>query len=88
MNFTPEQIAALEEWLIDRPPIVRELAYKYPPGTRFECGDEILWLVSYGEDGSVGVSHINPMEDYETAVATKQNLCGDCLSTYVLPDIY
>lgn len=84
MHLDPDQIAALEEWLADRPPIIRELAYKYPPGTRFQRDGGIYWLVSYMEDGGIGVSQINPVDDYEGAVATKQEVCASCLENFHL----
>jgi len=70
---------ALEAWLATRPPAVKQLARKYPPGTRFVIHGEIQYVVAYNEDGSLSVSSINPSADYKGAVATRKALCACCL---------
>lgn len=67
-----------EQWLAGRPEKVREMGCRYPPGTKFKIHGKIVWLVSYCEDGTVMVSETNPSEAYETAIATRQPICGCC----------
>lgn len=78
--MTADQSTALEEWLEGRPEIIKTLARKYPPGTRVDCRGTIMWVISYGEDGSLGVTPVDPNTDYEGAIRTKVNICASCLS--------
>lgn len=81
------------EWLALKPPAVRALAAKYPPGTRFQGHDgATLYAISYDEhqDGAVtlGVTAIDPAKDYAGAVAGKKPICSCCmakLDTLLLP---
>ena len=68
-----------EKWLSNRPPIIRELFEKFPPGTRFQDGDKILHVVGYSEDGGILVSATDPSVDYKKAVRTTQRICPSCL---------
>lgn len=54
--MTPEQKAVLDEWLADRPQVIRDLAYAYPPScyTITATGQHAV-LYSYDEDGTVTV---------------------------------
>lgn len=69
----------LQKWLEGRPPVIRELAKRFPPGSyiRDHVGTK-LWVCSYGEDGSVKVSETNPGEDYEKAMLTRKTMCACC----------
>lgn len=67
----------LKEWLKDRPFVVRRLANRYPPGSMI--GDK--YVVSYNENGTVGVSSTNPAEDYEQAVDTREYVCPTCVDS-------
>ena len=70
---------ALESWLAGRPLIVQMMARKFPPGSHVHDHDGTkLWVVSYNEDGSLGVSETNPAEDYGKAVGTRKTLCACC----------
>ena len=40
---------------------------------------KILHVVSYGEDGSIGVSETDPFENYKKAVSERQPVCSCCL---------
>ena len=60
---TPEIIAAVDEWLADRPEIVRETAAKVPPWNLYRLSDPVesnlgqyVRIVAYAEDGTVRVS--------------------------------
>lgn len=56
----------LEKWLESRPQVIKDLAVKYPPGTQIDG----RYLVSYNEDGTLGMSWFNPAVDYDMAVLT------------------
>lgn len=54
-----------EDWLKTRPAIIQKLARAYPPGDYkmapdapygYTCGDSIVTLVAYNENGNVRVS--------------------------------
>lgn len=56
---------ALEQWLIGRPQIIKDLARKYPPGEYrikegapygYTCPGTIVYLVSYNEGGEIRVA--------------------------------
>lgn len=47
--------AELEEWLKDRPQIIRDLARKYPPGSGWLLNGQPCEIYSYYEDGTVSV---------------------------------
>lgn len=79
--MNPEQKEKLDKWLEGRPPIIKELCYRFPPGTRFEIEGVINYVVSYNEDGSVGVSIIDPRKNYELATSIRQIICAECLPT-------
>ena len=68
-----------ERWLNSRPPIIRELANRFPPGFSFEKEGKTLYIVAYVEDGGIEVSEINPDEDYDNAVNTRSYVCPECL---------
>lgn len=82
-NLEAMMKAAMDAWLATKPAAIKELAKKYPPGTKFRCHGKILHAVSYNEypDGtaSLGVTEIDPSEDYARAVATRQTVCKCCL---------
>ncbi len=70
----------LEEWLKGRPPVVQELARKFPPGSFITDHNGVkLWVVAYNEDGSLAVSETNPGENYQKAVATRKPVCACCI---------
>ncbi len=75
--------AMYEEWLKSRPPAVRALAEKYPPGTAFLIHGQPMYVFSYGEykDGTTGifVTPVWPGEDYEQAMEQRQPICACCL---------
>ena len=72
--------AEFEKWLEGRPEIVKELALKFPPGTRIIGHDaRVMHVVSYDESGGLGVSAVNPFEDYDGALASREMLCKCCL---------
>lgn len=55
--MTPGQKQALDEWLADRPQVIKDLAYATPPGcyTLNDTGQHAV-LYSYDEDGTVTVN--------------------------------
>jgi hypothetical protein len=72
--------AALQQWLLDRPYIIRQLASKYPPGASLQIDGITHYVVSYFEDGSLGVSEIDPTDDYDRAIRESHMLCKDCVA--------
>lgn len=69
----------LQEWLKGRPPIIHELAAKFPPGSIVSIDGADHWVISYEENGSLGVSNIDPRIDYHSAVALRVYICAECL---------
>jgi hypothetical protein len=63
------------KWLLSRPPHVRAVAEKFPPGTQAVIDGQAVWLVSYVETQSGGVmlrfSATNPAEDYDGAITSE-----------------
>ena len=74
-----EQKSMWEEWLATRPEVVRQMARRYPPGTKFRIHDEVMHVMSYEESGGLSVTATDPAEDYEKAVAERQPLCKCCV---------
>lgn len=73
-------VNALEEWLKDRPQVVKDMARKFPPGSFITDHNGVkLWVVAYNEDGGLSVSETNPGEDYKKAVATRKQVCACCI---------
>lgn len=55
---TKEQLAAWEEWLADRPPVIQDLARRFPPWAWFRLKDEparlyVYHAVAFFEDGTL-----------------------------------
>ena len=71
--------SSYEEWLATRTKIVQELAERFPPGTIFLTKGTMMYVVSYYEDGGLGISSIDPFEDYEKSFDERQYICSDCL---------
>jgi hypothetical protein len=67
-----------DEWLNSRPPVIRELVCRFPPGISFKREGKTFYVVGYVEDGGLEISDINPAEDYGNAVATKIYFCPKC----------
>jgi len=72
----------MEDWLKTRPKIIQELAKKYPPGIRLLSPDGEVFVLSYWENGSLSVSRIDPSEQYDAAVATRFNICANCIEQF------
>ena len=79
--FNPQVNSAWEFWLASRPPIIRKLAKKFPPGIHIykKKGAKPLFVVAYCEDGGIEVSKTDPRVDYPTAVHTRFKICAKCL---------
>jgi len=63
-------ISDWDKWLEGKPEIIRKMAKISPPGTTIEIEGETTYVVSYNEDGSYGVSLVNPKDNYERACET------------------
>lgn len=74
-----QQALEFESWLEGRPETIKQLARKFPPGTVIESNGERLYVISYDEDGGIGVSLIDPSEDYDGAVQSRKNICKCCI---------
>ena len=75
---------ALRDWIEARPPNVRAVARRYPPGSTLDVDGRTAYVLSYEEykDGSVGlgVSYLDPRFDYNRAMALKFHICACCLT--------
>jgi hypothetical protein len=82
----PERRAAVVAWLEERPPSIRALVRRFPPGTRFVVPGKPspAYVMSYGE-GETGdatglfLTDIDPSEDYDEAFASRYFVCVDHL---------
>lgn len=80
--MTDEQTKLYEQWFSERPPHVQEMIKKYPPGKyvvrqgapyAISCPGTIVEIVSYGEDGEVGVT-IKPENKLPEAIEHEKRL--------------
>lgn len=69
VEWTPEQRAAWDEWLSDRPQVIKDLAEKYPPYNLYRMGNHRVTLYSYSEDGTVTV---NVTGEYNRVLFSRQ----------------
>jgi len=69
----------LEKWLDGRPEIIKQMATKYPPGSHLTVDGKTAWVVSFDEAGSIGLSFINPFQNYDEAMNNIFKICGKCL---------
>lgn len=74
-----EKMLQWRQWLLTRPPIIQELARKYPPHLRFNLHGRIMHVMGYNEDGGLILTPINPEVNYEEAIAKREPLCPCCL---------
>ena len=64
--------ARLRRWATGRPRAVRRLARRFPPGCELcGAGCKPVFVVSYADDGRLGVSLTNPNVDYEGAMKSR-----------------
>lgn len=56
-SWTPEKLDAWKDWLKDRPPIILELAEKFPPNKLFRLGSSghRVFVYSYEENNTLTV---------------------------------
>lgn len=66
----------LVDWLKTRPKIIQDMVTKYPPGSIIND----RYIISYCENGSLGVSKIDPTKDYEAAINAREYICTSCVS--------
>lgn len=74
-----KQKKLFKEWLKTEPKVIQDLARKFPPGTVLRSHGKTLYVMSYYEDGGLGVSNIDPSEDYERAMDEKVYACKCCI---------
>lgn len=76
MTTEPE---SLEAWLATRPPVVQDLARRFPPGTVMQTNQGRAWVIAYCDDGGIELTHIDPSTNYEQAVAERFYVCPSCI---------
>lgn len=77
--MTAEMQARFEKWLESRPPVVRELARRYPPGTKFDRHGKTFHVIAYTDQGGLMVTEIDPAIDYAQALFSRRAICKCCL---------
>lgn len=79
MKLSPEKLKEYEEWIESEPRSneAKELLRKYFPGESFNLK---LYLLGVTEDGGLLLSPIYPGADYEGAMASKIEICKDCIN--------
>jgi hypothetical protein len=86
----PEKRKAALAWVESRPPEIRALIHRFPPGTTIRIDGKDAFVVSYasmkpnpdGEKPGPGMyfSSTNPAEDYQGALASRFFVCGEHLA--------
>jgi hypothetical protein len=70
------------EWFEGRPPKVRALFRRFPPGSTFSLDGRTAYVISVAEttdEPGMLLSYIDPAEDYDKAVASRFFVCGEHL---------
>jgi hypothetical protein len=67
-----------QKWLATLPKDVRQIARRYPLGTKFRIHGKLVYVISYEEGGGLSIAATNPADDYEKAVAERQPICECC----------
>ncbi len=78
---------AMKDWLDTRPPAIQVLAEQFPPGSLVLMYGNVFYIVGYTENNSGNdliISTLNPFDDYEKAVETRQYVCADCVKRMTL----
>lgn len=71
--------AALEKWLEGRPEVVKKMARRYPPGTRFLLHGKIMHVIAYSESGGLSVTPVDPDKNWDKAVKKRRPVCACCV---------
>lgn len=74
----PERRQAAIDWVESRPPAVRDLCHRIPPGSVVVVEGKPAYVVSYAEGKEPGIflSRTDPRLDHETAFASRFFVCG------------
>lgn len=68
----------LQEWLQDKPQIIKDLATKFPPGTMIVIPDRGEYhVVGWNEGNAIIVSRVDPFQDYDRAIENVEYICAD-----------
>jgi hypothetical protein len=76
-----------EAWLSTKPPLVREVARKFPPGSHAEIHGRTYWVIAYAQTADptkvlLRFTPVNPNMDYEGAMAAEPiYICADHFAT-------
>lgn len=66
---------ALDAWLQTRPECIRQLAARFPAGSRLSFEGAWWWVIGWNEDDMVLMTPLDPSEDYDAAVEAIQPIC-------------
>ena len=57
-EFTPEETVKWNQWISEKPPMIRDMAERFPPNRlyRLKGTDQRVTLLSFNEDGTVSVN--------------------------------
>lgn len=82
-----------DDWMQSRPACVRRTLERFPPNTKFRIDGKLHYLVGAQEADPIGegfgpllLSPINPMVDYDAAIAARIVLCADHFDDLRLED--
>lgn len=56
-----------DAWVTSRPESIQKLIAEFPPNTRVFIGDKVNYILGFGEDDTLIITEIDPLEDYEKA---------------------
>jgi hypothetical protein len=76
----PEDPSRPAEWFESRPPAVRALFRRFPPGSTFSIDGRTAFLISIVEmlnNLGMMMSYTDPAEDYDKAFATRFFVCWE-----------
>jgi hypothetical protein len=68
--------AAKEAWIASRPPVVRDLARRFPAGSAVMIRGKQFYIIGYTDDDMLLVSETDPFQDYDKAVLSKECVCA------------
>ena len=79
LDFIKGWVAKIGYWLwgLARPKSVRRLMRKFTPGDSLEIHGQQYWLLGFTEGQDLIVSQVNPSEDYDGALASREHVCAD-----------
>jgi hypothetical protein len=81
-SLKPVDRCEVVRWMDSRPPEIRALLHRYPPGSTATIKGRTAFLLGYvqtTDEPGLYFSYIDPHQDYDAAAAAKFFVCGSHL---------